>query len=499
MTSESHRIGFGIDFGTTNSLLSFHDGRQTFSFKDSEDLPHPSVVWFHGDKVVVGREAKQNIHRYGDTPGHTFVRSIKRQLAGGPVSVLGGARSPDSVASEIFRHLKSHAESRPEIRGEVAECVVTVPVYYDGHKRSAIRNAAREVGIHIKSFVHEPFAAVIAHLSRAGRLGQPTRGGENILVFDWGGGTLDITLVSIGEHEIFELGIEGLEDRAGDRFDELIADYAKANFIKRHELDPSAFRRERAAWDKLLTEAEFRKIQLSSRDEIDLLVANFYTVGDHPLVLEEHLERTAFNSSIQPDVDAAMQKVDALMRAVNKPDIEIATVLMIGGTSQVVAIQEEMRRRFGERVVMPLDPDSMIAEGAAIISYHNWRPQLVRGISVRLSDDTHHWIYRPGTPIVSELMEKKPVFYCTDPREGVARISVYEGTNDFGELGETRGTLEVPVRAHSERDVFERVHTEFNVSPDLVLNVRGWGSMEQSVVKESVYKLCLGLRLEPTQ
>lgn len=498
MTKDSHRIGYGIDFGTTNSLLSFHDGRETFSFKDGEGLPHPSVVWFHGDNVFVGREAKKNIHRYGDTPGHTFVRSIKRQLTGSPVSVLGGPRTPEAVAAEIFSHLKAHAEGRGLSR-PVTECVVTVPVYFDGHKRAAIRRAAQLAGIHIKSFVHEPFAAVIAHLSRTGKLGAPMRGRESTLVFDWGGGTLDITLVSIGEREIFELGIEGLEDRAGDRFDDLIAEHARTNFLKRNELDASAFRRERAAWDRLIAEAEFRKIELGIREGVDLRVANFYAIDDQRLNLKESLDRRTFENAIRPDIDAAMQKVDAIMRSVNKPDIEISSVLLIGGTSQVLAIQSEMRRRFGERVVTPQDPDSMIAEGAAIISYHDWRPELVRGVSVRLSDDTHHWIYRPATPIVSELMQKKPTFYCTDPREGVARVSIFEGTNDFGHIGESRGTLEIPVRHHNEPDVFERIHTEFNVTPDLILKVLGWGAIEQKIVTESVYKLCLGLRLDGPQ
>lgn len=497
MRSQTHRIGYGIDFGTTNSLLSFHDGRQTHSFKDEHNLPHPSVVWYHGEDVKVGRVAKENIHLFGDEPGHTFIRSIKRNLKRESMSVLATPRPPISVATEIFRHLKNHAEAQPEARDGVRECVVTVPVYSDGFERSVIRRAAQEAGIAIKGFVHEPFAAIVAHLSRTGRLGVPTGGYETALVFDWGGGTLDITLVSIGEKEIFELGIEALNDRAGDRFDEVVADYARTGFIRRHDLDPSAFRRDRSKWDKLLTEAEFRKIDLSTRSRVDLSVAKFYPVGDVRLDLAERLDRASFEAAIRPDVDAAMGKVDAVLRSAQRSEVEVSMVLLIGGTSHVPLVQEEMRRRFGERVIMPADPDSMIAEGAAIIAYHDWRPVLVRGISVRLADNTHHWIYRPLTAVIPELNRAQPTFYCTDPRESVARVTIYEGTDDFGRVAEARGTLEVPVRNHVLRDVFERVHTEFELTADLVLNVRGWGEIEQQVVNESIYKLSVGLRVEP--
>jgi molecular chaperone DnaK len=247
--------GFGIDFGTTNSVVAAAVGRDAPKPLLSSGKPHPSVIWYGPESTVVGADAKSHFNAYADQAGHRFVRSIKRQLGREKlVETTAGHTQPAwEVAAEIFRHLRTDAGR--EHRHTVDEAVLSVPVAFDGRQRADIRRAAEAAGIHVTAMIHEPFAAVVGYYRSIGsNLGAlPT---ETILVFDWGGGTLDMTLVRSEAGRLEELATGGLAEIAGDRFDEYLEKRARSSFLERRALQPEHFRPSRPTLDRFAAESE---------------------------------------------------------------------------------------------------------------------------------------------------------------------------------------------------------------------------------------------------
>ncbi len=193
----------------------------------ADGFPHPSVVWYQmGHEAIIGRAAKNNMLGFAEAPGNLFVSSIKRSLGKDRhVSIFGTKHPVWEVASEVFKHLKHHAHINDI---DLEQAIVTIPVDFDGRARRELRKAADHAGIFVKTFVQEPFAAVVGYLyseKEAEKLAE--REGQIILVFDWGGGTLDITVAKIQGGMVRQLENAGLADRSGDHFDGLLANYAK--------------------------------------------------------------------------------------------------------------------------------------------------------------------------------------------------------------------------------------------------------------------------------
>ena len=162
-----------------------------------EDKPNPSVVWFRADgDVIVGRKAKENLNKYSEQPGNTFVSSVKVHLGNErSFRVAGQPKKASEVAAEVFGFLLRQARDRHSLT--VQEGVVTIPVDFHGQARHELRSAAEQAGFYVKTFIHEPFAAVVAYCLRQQGQQIADLEGRNILVFDWGGGTLDITLAAV--------------------------------------------------------------------------------------------------------------------------------------------------------------------------------------------------------------------------------------------------------------------------------------------------------------
>ena len=161
---------FGIDFGTTNSVAAVVTtaDRAATPLMSAQGTPYPSVVWYSPDGAKVGHVAKSNINAYAEMPGHRFIRSIKLQLGSGRAIDIAGRRlEVHAVAAEILRHLKWEAKAS-EGGYALQEAVVTIPVGFDGYARRDLRRAAEAAGIHVLTFVHEPFAAVVGHFQARG-------------------------------------------------------------------------------------------------------------------------------------------------------------------------------------------------------------------------------------------------------------------------------------------------------------------------------------------
>lgn len=447
------KIAFGVDFGTTNSIAAAwgEDVRRheasPFPFWDTSEgrkRPHASVVWYSPEsKVIVGNEARSKMASLGGAMEHRFLRSIKRELGHNREhEILGGQRVGSyEVAAEIFRHLKDDAQqARLLRRTEMSECVVTVPVTFNGKQRKDIRRAVERAGMQLKGFLHEPFAAMISHFYDPERKLASIRD-QRVLVFDWGGGTLDVCIVQMSKDgsKIVELAHEGIEDRAGDDFDHRIMASLRASFLGQHdELDDEELELKGDVRDRFWLNAETSKISLSSAQKTAITVATFFQKNGTIYDLQESLTRSEFESLIAAEVDAAVRCVQrCLTRARLTPGC-IDHLLMVGGTSNIPLVREKLEALFGHKVQVTHEPDAAIARGAAIVAAEGWRPFNALALGVKLSDATFFDVLREGALLDAES-SRRVVFYCTDWRIGSANLvfckKAVSGDTDANQIG----------------------------------------------------------------
>lgn len=490
--------GFGIDFGTTNSVAAVCDSRtgRVRALTDlSNNRPHPSVVWYKGDQTIVGSAAKYNLKDLANVAGNTFVASVKRKLGKDHAfSIFGEKKMAWEVAADIFRFLKERAAS--DYRQQLDNIVATVPVNYDGRARAELRRAANAAGLQITTFIHEPFAAVIGYCGNMPD-GIQSLDGSHVMVFDWGGGTLDITIARIKDSRVYELSTSGLRDIAGDYFDSRIEKFGRSRFLDKYALHEEKVTLLPGTRARFAAECERAKINLSSSDEETLMLAQYFEREGRTYDLSEPIARVDFERIIREDIEAALRQVEKALDEAALSAQEIDTVLLIGGSSKIPLLKREMITRFGPRAIDVPNGDTVIAEGASIIAKNGWMPYLVRPIQVRLSDHSLYTVFEEGCILKPEACKKTINFYCTDNRDGEARMVLVEPqrTGDSSSA-QVKHVLNIPVNPTLSRAVAgERVTAQFEIDDDLEFHVSAWGNIDEKVRTAAIHDLCFGIRV----
>lgn len=494
-------VGYGIDFGTTNSVLATYDPGTEKSaglLDEGNGLPHPSVIWLRPDAPpIVGRQAKDNRAEYERATGHQFVSSIKRSFGEtDTVPVFGERRPIESVAASIFKFLRGDAHERG--KGPVSSAVLTVPVRFDGRARRTLRQAAESAGIQVRAFVHEPFAAVVGYLfkQRKARSQGGSLEGQRVLVFDWGGGTLDLTLTEVKNGVIYELATGGLPDTAGDDFDEAIARFcnlrlAETAGVPLDSIDPTPADRGR-----LLLECENKKIELSSKASVRLMAVDYCRIGSRFVDLDVELTRGTFESLIANDVDLALSQVTQVLLEAQLQESDIDAVLLIGGTSRIPIVRSLLSERFGAKICDVPGADTIIAEGAAIVDGLGLMPVLASDLSVELADGALHRVFSRGTPLLGGHLTHTENFYCVDPRDGHARVILHEKVLGGSRMRPRRHVVAVPVSRTVPRPrQAERLTCTFNLDHDFVLHLSGRATTQREGGAAEIVDLRFGLRL----
>lgn len=509
-------LGIGIDFGTTNSIASVWGGDVMRVLQEQQEVlrplafwhqdgslgnrPHPSVVWYKpDDSVSVGFEARRNMQELSDTLGHTFVRSIKRAL-NAPEVIHGGRKlQPYEVAAEVFSHLRRHGQAHPVLTGHSFQsCVVTVPVGFTGKQRQQIRRAMERAGLSLQTFVHEPFAAMVSHFYNPETKLAALRG-KRVLVFDWGGGTLDVCLAE-GANDgstLYELAHDGIADHAGDDFDRRIMADLRGRFLGRNpQLTNDDITNRCRAQDRFWINAELGKIELSREDSVRVRVPKFLD-GNPPLDLSETLRRAEFEEMVSQEVNAAVAcTLRCLDQARLKPS-SVDYVLLVGGTSQIPMVRRRLEEVFGAKVQITVEPDAAIARGAAIVAAEQWTAVNAVTLGCLMAQDTFFPLLKRGEELAASS-SKKYVFYCTDPRDGSANfifckqpLAGDSSAIPFGEI------LQIPVRTErpaAYRDL-DRLLVRVSVTQDATLLIdvthSGMGKREQHEISDVSFGLKL--------
>jgi molecular chaperone DnaK len=507
----------GIDFGTTNSLIVAYEKENHkfsyFSYELGNDNPVPisSTVWYFDQKIVVGSQARKSIHDYSGVEGHHFEKSIKLKLGHeNGINIFGKTIQPYKVAADILKHIKNVAieDWKADKSGvDLTRSIFTVPINFNGIQRTALRKAAREAGIEVTTFIHEPFAAIVGYYftkSTAGNFQEVIEelhklNGKFFLTFDWGGGTLDITVVKIEEGRMIEIGTAELTNKAGDKFDEDIANWAWAKFLdKNGSKYNQAFleQKRKENWGRILAMAEQCKISLSSYENADFVLFN---IVDN-LRISEQITREDFQNLIQGTLLEACNEIDKALKEAKIGEINIDQVLLVGGTCYIPAVINKLTEQFGHRVNSIINSELLIAQGAAVISEMGWLPFLTKDISIQLSDESLYPIFEKNTNIAADSEARKSEdLVCTDNRGGDARIIIVEG--DGQRKDKTLSIMKVPVLNDSR--FTDDIKLDAVIDKDIILKVSARSLMvhgfkqpeqEYSIRKQAeIHQLCFGL------
>jgi len=368
----------GIDLGTTNSVVSIMDGGELRVLRTPSGAALiPSVVSFHPNgSVIVGRDARERRLIDAQNTVYSVKRLIGRpydsaevrqarerfpfEMQPGPsggvlVEARGLTYTLAEISAFVLKEIRSVAEQA--IGMPCTRAVVTVPANFDELQRSATKAAGRVAGLEVLRILNEPTAAALAY-------GYGRGSNERVAVFDLGGGTFDLTILHLAGDVIEVTATAGDTYLGGDDVDALIADQMAEAFLAHHRYDP---REDRQALERLRAAAEWAKCQLSTKTEVQLRVEELaYGAGGKSLDLAFGLSRGALEEMARPLISRAFDVCDDAMRVAGMLPGQLDNVILVGGSTRMPLVQQMVAEYFGREPLGGIDPDLVVAKGAAI-------------------------------------------------------------------------------------------------------------------------------------
>ena len=344
----------GIDLGTTNSCVAVREGGETKVITNAEGArTTPSVVAFKGDEIQVGDVAKRQAITNPNT-----VSSIKRHMgdANYRVTINGKKYSPQEISAMVLQNLKATAEAY--LGEKVTKAVITVPAYFNDAQRQATKDAGKIAGLEVMRIINEPTAAALAYGI------DKTEKEQTVLVFDLGGGTFDVSILSLADGTFEVLSTNGDTMLGGDDFDNKVITWLAEEFRKQNPgID---LLKDNMARQRLKDAAEKAKKDLSGITSVQISLP-FISMGPAgPVHLETTLTRVKFNELTKDLVDRTMIPVRNALRDAGLTAKDIDQVLLVGGSTRIPAVQEAVKRELGKEPNKSVNPDEAVAVGAAI-------------------------------------------------------------------------------------------------------------------------------------
>lgn len=493
----------GFDFGTTNSLISIIRGGTPINFFDDVGQPIPSVVCYEGAAKIVGREAKQRLTQAGLGVHGNVVRSPKMYLGGESLFIEGIERSPVDVVSDVVQHviLEAKKGGRGRELQDISGAVVTIPVDMNGLRRRKLRDAFRLADLPIVQFVHEPLAALYGYF-RSHDVKEMLRRYERkpILVFDWGGGTLDLTLCRPTGQTLLQLMNDGTDEVGGDVFDETIMNRLIHAVAGKHGYE-STVDFQLGAKSRLLDSCERAKIDLSSRTNAAIYVPNFFRgVSDEDF--DYTLDQTKLEMIVKPLLDKGFKRIEKILRDADFAPEQVALCVATGGMSNMPAVRRRLHELFGaERVQVPDGTATLIAEGAARIAADKVGLSIAKNIELVLARNSYFPLVKAGTamPREGEVLTSNFHLYCTDPRDGVAKFQICSPLRSGHAVlaSDSRShlehlTIKVDTKAHAFQ---ERLELDVSINDDLIFDAHARSLNKKDEDRIEVHNLEFGLHL----
>lgn len=343
----------GIDLGTTNSCVAVLEGGEPKVIPNAEgNRTTPSVVAFKGDEELVGEVAK----RQAVTNVKNTISSIKRKMGTSEkVEANGKKWTPEEISAKILAKLKKDAESY--LGEKVTKAVITVPAYFNDAERQATKNAGKIAGLEVERIINEPTAAALAYgLDKQDKL-------QTILVYDLGGGTFDVSILELGDG-VFEVKATSGNNRlGGDDFDQRIVDYLVSEFKKENGIDLS---KDKMAMQRIKDAAEKAKKDLSSMTNASISLPFIAQNDDGPVHMDVTLSKAKFEDLCRDLFDSTLEPVRKALKDAKLKASDIDKVILVGGSTRIPYIQELVKKELGQEPNKSVNPDEVVAMGAAI-------------------------------------------------------------------------------------------------------------------------------------
>jgi molecular chaperone DnaK len=366
----------GIDLGTTNSCVAVMEGGKPVVIANAEGFrTTPSVVAYTKNQdQLVGQIAKRQAVMNTDNTFYSAKRFVGRRVdevneeskevsyevekSGSNVRlkcpVLDKQFSPEEVSAQVLRKL---AEDAGKYLGEnVTQAVITVPAYFNDSQRQATKDAGKIAGLEVLRIINEPTAAALAY-------GLDKKSNERILVFDLGGGTFDVSVLEVGDGVFEVLSTSGDTHLGGDDFDKVIVDHLAATFKANEGID---LRQDKQALQRLTEAAEKAKIELSSATQSEINLPFITATSEGPKHLDLTLTRAKFEELASKLIDRCRVPVEQALKDAKLSSGELDEIVMVGGSSRMPAVQELVKRVTGKDPNQTVNPDEVVAVGAAI-------------------------------------------------------------------------------------------------------------------------------------
>lgn len=342
----------GIDLGTTNSCVSVMENGEAKVIANPEGLrTTASVVSFKNGEIVVGEAAKRQAVTNKDT-----IMSIKRHMGTGyKASVNGKEYTPQEISAMILQNLKATAEAY--LGESVNKAVITVPAYFNDAQRQATKDAGKIAGLEVERIINEPTAAALAF--GVDKLDKE----QKVLVYDLGGGTFDVSILDLADGMFEVLATAGDNRLGGDDFDQKIMDWIVAEFKKDQGVDLSA---DSMAMQRVKEAAEKAKKDVSGMMQTQISLPFISAGPAGPLHLDLTLTRAKFDELTQDLVARTEGPVRQALSDAGMSPNEIDQVLLVGGSTRILAVQESVKRLLGKEPNKSVNPDEVVSMGAAI-------------------------------------------------------------------------------------------------------------------------------------
>ena len=342
----------GIDLGTTNSCVAVFEGGEAKIIANPEgERTTPSVVAFKNGDIIVGGAAKRQMVVNPDT-----IRSIKRLMGTNEkVKANGKEYTPEEVSAMILGNLKKTAEAY--LGENVTKAVITVPAYFNDAQRQATKNAGKIAGLEVERIINEPTAAALAYgLDKQ-------ENSQTVLVYDLGGGTFDVSILELGDG-VFEVkSTSGNNHLGGDDFDQRIVDFLVGEIKDEYKTDLTS---DKMAMQRLQDAAEKAKKDLSGMSNTQISLPFLAQGPDGVINFELTLTRSKFEQLIEDLVDSTLEPVRKALKDAKLSASDIDKVLLVGGSTRIPMVQEVIRKELGKEPSKGVNPDEVVAMGAAI-------------------------------------------------------------------------------------------------------------------------------------